>query len=157
MTAKTAPRIEIDPWSLLERSPDGVLLVTAEGTIRFANPAAESMFGGTKGSLIGKSFGHPVGAEEAPLIKVIDADGNLRTAELRVSEAEWDGRPASLVSLRDITDLETMQLEAQQASRLASVGQFVDATTLVWMAGLFSAAFGLGARPLIRAQTQDCN
>ncbi|MFQ5858331.1 MAG: mechanosensitive ion channel family protein [Anaerolineae bacterium] len=32
---------------------------------------------------------------------------------------------------------------------LATVGQFVDATTLVWMVGLFSAAFGLGARPLI--------
>jgi small-conductance mechanosensitive channel len=35
------------------------------------------------------------------------------------------------------------------AATLASVGQFVDATTLVWMVGLFSAAFGLGARPLI--------
>jgi small-conductance mechanosensitive channel len=35
------------------------------------------------------------------------------------------------------------------AATLTSVGQFVDATTLVWMVGLFSAAFGLGARPLI--------
>lgn len=32
---------------------------------------------------------------------------------------------------------------------LLSIGQFVDAATLVWMVGLFSAAFGLGARPLI--------
>ncbi|MBN1315815.1 MAG: mechanosensitive ion channel [Anaerolineales bacterium] len=32
---------------------------------------------------------------------------------------------------------------------LASLGQFVKFDTLVWMAGLFSAAFGLGARPLI--------
>jgi len=30
-----------------------------------------------------------------------------------------------------------------------SLGRFVDANTLVWMIGLFSAAFGLGARPLI--------
>lgn len=29
------------------------------------------------------------------------------------------------------------------------LGLFVDTTTLVWMIGLFSAAFGLGARPLI--------
>ena len=35
------------------------------------------------------------------------------------------------------------------AATLSSLGQFVDATTLVWMVGLFSAAFGLGARPLI--------
>lgn len=32
---------------------------------------------------------------------------------------------------------------------LASVGLFVEPDTLVWMVGLFSAAFGLGARPLI--------
>ena len=32
---------------------------------------------------------------------------------------------------------------------LASLGQFVEFDTLVWMVGLFSAAFGLGARPLI--------
>lgn len=38
---------------------------------------------------------------------------------------------------------------ALTAATLASVGQFVEATTLVWMVGLFSAAFGLGARPLI--------
>ena len=30
-----------------------------------------------------------------------------------------------------------------------TLGLFVDTTTLVWMIGLFSAAFGLGARPLI--------
>jgi moderate conductance mechanosensitive channel len=32
---------------------------------------------------------------------------------------------------------------------LVSLGQFVSINTLVWMVGLFSAAFGLGARPLI--------
>ena len=35
------------------------------------------------------------------------------------------------------------------AATLASVGQFVRLDTLVWVVGLFSAAFGLGARPLI--------
>jgi small conductance mechanosensitive channel len=35
------------------------------------------------------------------------------------------------------------------AATLASLGQFVPVDTLVWMVGLFSAAFGLGARPLI--------
>ena len=30
-----------------------------------------------------------------------------------------------------------------------SISRFVDAQTIVWMVGLFSAAFGLGARPLV--------
>ena len=35
------------------------------------------------------------------------------------------------------------------AATLISVGQFVRVDTLIWMVGLFSAAFGLSARPLI--------
>ena len=35
------------------------------------------------------------------------------------------------------------------AATLVSLGQFVPVNTLVWMVGLFSAAFGLGARPLL--------
>jgi moderate conductance mechanosensitive channel len=35
------------------------------------------------------------------------------------------------------------------AATLASLAQFVEADTLVWMVGLFSAGFGIGLRPLI--------
>lgn len=35
------------------------------------------------------------------------------------------------------------------AATLVSVGQFIQVDTLIWMVGLFSAAFGLSARPLI--------
>jgi moderate conductance mechanosensitive channel len=38
---------------------------------------------------------------------------------------------------------------AMLIATLASVGLFVRTDTLVWMVGLFSAAFGLGARPLV--------
>lgn len=38
---------------------------------------------------------------------------------------------------------------AYVVATLLSLGIFVDSATLVWMVGLFSAAFGLGARPLI--------
>jgi small conductance mechanosensitive channel len=40
-------------------------------------------------------------------------------------------------------------LIAYITATMSSVGLFVEADTLVWMVGLFSAAFGLGARPLI--------
>jgi small-conductance mechanosensitive channel len=38
---------------------------------------------------------------------------------------------------------------AVAAATIATLGLFVDVSTLVWVVGLFSAAFGLGARPLI--------
>ena len=57
-------------------------------------------------------------------------------------------RPERRQTLRSLI-ASTISVVAFTAATLASAGQFVDATTLVWMVGLFSAAFGLGARPLI--------
>lgn len=42
-----------------------------------------------------------------------------------------------------------VSLLAFVAAIIFSVSRFVDAQTVVWMVGLFSAAFGLGARPLV--------
>ncbi|MCA9958857.1 MAG: mechanosensitive ion channel, partial [Anaerolineales bacterium] len=43
----------------------------------------------------------------------------------------------------------TISFLAFAFAALFSLGLFVDSDTLVWMVGLFSAAFGLGARPLL--------
>jgi small conductance mechanosensitive channel len=43
----------------------------------------------------------------------------------------------------------TITFVAFAAAILFSIGLFVNPETLIWMVGLFSAAFGLGARPLI--------
>jgi small conductance mechanosensitive channel len=52
---------------------------------------------------------------------------------------------------RTLGDLFTsaISLSAFILAGVFTLGLFVDTTTLVWMIGLFSAAFGLGARPLI--------
>lgn len=42
-----------------------------------------------------------------------------------------------------------IRLGAFAVAFLASLSLFVSATTLIWVVGLFSAAFGLGARPLV--------
>lgn len=57
-------------------------------------------------------------------------------------------RPERRATLRSLI-ASAITVVAFTAATLASVGQFVDATTLVWMIGLFSAAFGLGMRPLL--------
>lgn len=57
-------------------------------------------------------------------------------------------RPERRATLRDLIS-SAISFVALATATLLSLGQFVDATTVVWMVGLFSAAFGLGARPLI--------
>jgi small conductance mechanosensitive channel len=57
-------------------------------------------------------------------------------------------RPERQLTLQSLI-ASTLRGVAVIAASLASLGQFVRTDTLIWMVGLFSAAFGLGARPLI--------
>lgn len=57
-------------------------------------------------------------------------------------------RPERQATLQGLV-ASTISFLAFAAATLATIGQFVRTDTLVWMVGLFSAAFGLGARPII--------
>ena len=46
--------------AIIERLPDGIVVVDPAGNIRFANPAAERLFGRTAKELIGTPFGFPL-------------------------------------------------------------------------------------------------
>lgn len=57
-------------------------------------------------------------------------------------------RPERLRTLRGLL-ASAISFLALIIATLVSLGQFVAADTLIWIVGLFSAAFGLGARPLV--------
>lgn len=56
-------------------------------------------------------------------------------------------RPERQATLQSLV-ASAISFVAFAAATLVSVGQFVQADTLIWIVGLFSAAFGLSARPL---------
>jgi small conductance mechanosensitive channel len=60
--------------------------------------------------------------------------------------AHWP-RPERQATLQSLI-ASAISFVAFVAATLVSVGQFVQADTLIWIVGLFSAAFGLSARPL---------
>ena len=111
---------------MVERMADGVLVVDRDGVIQFANPAAASLFGRTARSLTGQSLGFPVVAGENAEIELLRPGGELVAAELRAVDYEWKGAPASLVSLRNVTDRNCLEQErlararAEAASRAKS-------------------------------------
>lgn len=61
---------------------------------------------------------------------------------------EHQPRPERRETVRSVI-ASTVSFLAFTGATLASLGRFVRLDTLVWVVGLFSAAFGLGARPLI--------
>jgi signal transduction histidine kinase len=89
---------------IVERLADGIVVVSADGRIRFANPAAERLFGRPARELVGQEFGYPLTTAESTEIEIVRRGTGVVLAELRLVDAAWEDEPAMLVSLRDVTD-----------------------------------------------------
>ena len=98
-----------------ERNADAILVVDRRKIIRFANPAAEILFGMKKEELLGQPFQYGLRKTETAEIKIDHCNGDPAFAEMRVVDFEWEGEAAYLVSLRDITERMRME-EALKAS-----------------------------------------
>lgn len=120
--------------AIIERLPDGIVIVDHQGSIRFANPAAELLFDREAHELVGTAFGFALVVGETTEIEIVQrGGGGVVHAELRVVETEWENEQVELVSLRDITDRKEAEerskqlaferearLEAEAASRAKS-------------------------------------
>jgi signal transduction histidine kinase len=103
--------------SIVERLPDGIVIVGLDGVIRFANPATESLFGRPVAQLIGADWGSPATAGESTEIELVRPRGSSVTVELRVVETEWENDRVRLISLRDVTDRKRAEERAAQLER----------------------------------------
>lgn len=96
---------------------DGIIITNKEGIVSFVNPAAESIFSRKAEKFMGKQFGYPAISGETTEIDIIRKDGAPQVAEMHVVKTEWEGGPAYLLSLRDVTE-RTQGREAVKSSEL---------------------------------------
>jgi signal transduction histidine kinase len=89
--------------NLIQRNGDAVVVVDEAGVVRFANPAAELLFGQRADDLVGAPLGMPVVVGEITEIDILGQGDETRVAEMRVVETGWHGQNARLAVLRDIT------------------------------------------------------
>lgn len=124
--------IERNAWlgqlrAVVANNSDAILVVDRDGLVRFANPVAEAMLGGSSSTTVGGPFGYavePGTTQEVALAS--DEQGGRRFAELRASDIVWAGEPATVVSMRDISDrrrAENLTHQLAHADRLAAVGR----------------------------------
>lgn len=107
------------PWrvlrAIIESLADGIVIVDRDGAIRFANPAAARLFNRSPDALVGTMLGQALVAGETTEMEIVRrGGGDVVHAELRVVNTEWNGSPADLVSLRDITDRKHAEERSRQ-------------------------------------------
>lgn len=102
---------------VLDTLSTGLLVIDADGVVRFANAAAASLLG--RDDLIGRTLGLPIGERGRTLLEV--AGEEHRTLELTVTPTSWGHETGVVVDLHDVTD---------RAQRIDELSQALDASQL---------------------------
>ena len=96
--------------TLITNVADGIVILNEQGVIEFVNPAAAKLLGRPTAELLNNfEWGLPISAEAE--MDLVDLQGNLRAIESRLADTDWNGKPAYIMTLRDITDRKTAEEE----------------------------------------------
>lgn len=90
--------------TIVNQSSDGIVILNQQGKIIFANPAAEKIFNIHIGELKDVELGIPITIDRPFEMDFLTHGGNIKIAEVLVTQIEWDNQMSYLTSIRDITD-----------------------------------------------------
>lgn len=97
---------------------DGIIILDQEkGHILFVNPATEKLLGRKEEQLNKIDLGNFIDVTRPQELEFINQQQQVVTVELRLVEIIWDGQPAYLASLRDISD----RLRTEEALRMSEI------------------------------------
>ena len=119
----------------ISAAPDGILLVSADGTILMANPAMEAISGYSADDLVGRSVGiflppwlrdkhdglvrsffHRPSARPMGMVshlQLMRSDGRPVSIDIALGNCEARGEPAAVVFIRDMTEMRRLQEDIQ--------------------------------------------
>jgi diguanylate cyclase (GGDEF)-like protein/PAS domain S-box-containing protein len=84
---------------------DGVVVIDAEGVVRFANPAAARVLGRRPDELADLRLGSAVvGAGDLAELDVLREASSPAVVEMSIGPIRWQGGAAQVVTLRDVTE-----------------------------------------------------
>lgn len=126
---------ELKYETLVESGNDGVLIIYGKGILAYVNSIICEMTGYTKEESIGTSFLNYISpkcrkmvaeryerrmkGQDAPdkyEIEIISKSGKLTPVEINVSKIEFEGEPAIMAMVRDITERKLLEEELLKAS-----------------------------------------
>lgn len=107
--------------SIVEKTGEGILVISPESVVLYANPAASSLLGHPRDKLISKHLGLTVFPGQITEIKTNRGNGDDSILEIRVHSTDWNEKPARLLMLRDITERKRAEEEMLKTEKLESL------------------------------------
>jgi PAS domain S-box-containing protein len=117
--------------NVIERNADGMIVTDRNGIVQFTNPAASGLLGRPRSDILGLPLGFPITGAGMTEIDILRSDGTPVVAEMQVVETEWEGEPAFLASIRDISERKAAEARIRlQAQLLDAVDEAIIATDM---------------------------
>lgn len=113
-------KVKANLLKILEKNADAIIVVNKNRQTLFTNPAAESLFELSGKALLKKTFDFPLKGGSTSEIDIKHQDGKTITADMRMVDIDWEGEPAYLASLRDITERKQAQEKLRQIDQMKS-------------------------------------
>jgi signal transduction histidine kinase len=116
---------------LIRRGSDGAIVLDRSGRVRFLNPEARRLLGCDGATLLGKRFAMPAVNADVLEVEISRGEGRPALVEMRIIPTEWDGQPANLALLHDVTasrSAREARVDSIVASTLARAGAELNST-----------------------------
>jgi PAS domain S-box-containing protein len=130
-------RPKADPWRVAFENGHEAIIIAQDGVFRAVNPAAERLSGYPREQMVGRAFLdviHPEDhaqtidryqrrlagdlSEQSMTVRLVRADGDVRWLEAHSVPVDWEGRPAVLAFLAEVTERETERRRAAERERM---------------------------------------
>ncbi|MFH1034692.1 MAG: diguanylate cyclase [Pseudomonadota bacterium] len=108
--------VEANLRQLIVDNADGLIVADRQGLVLFVNPAAEGIMARRSWDLVGQPFSFPLVTGQRGEMCLMAGPEQKVVVEVRVVDTTWQGQPAFLASLRDITELAKLREELRALS-----------------------------------------
>jgi len=137
-----ALRVSEEKYKTLVENAHEVILVAQDRKIRFVNSRVMDMLGYTPEEMMGRPFNDFIHEEDRELVserhtrrlkgekvldrftfRVVSKEGKTRWSEISAVAIVWEGKPATLNFLTDVTEHKQLEEQLQMAQKLESVAR----------------------------------
>lgn len=116
LTEQTLQAVELNLRQIFLSNADGMIVADPKGRVLFVNPSAERMLAREATELVGSPFPFDLTADTHSEMCLMSRGGRKLVVAMRVVTTKWQGQPALLASLRDISELAELREELRSLS-----------------------------------------